>query len=162
MEMSDREILDHFVRTREKTIDLVKRVPNDWLSRRADGEDATLGWLFMHIADGPDWWMEHCMRDGQGWQYPGNGPFDRASIQNGLSASFDRVLAFFEYKGGEHMGREFELVPEKTEGKGKWLGRNRVLYLTDHEVHHRGKIVLSLRQWGMSDFPLCLSKLRCE
>ena len=153
MDMGDCEILDHFVPTRKKTTDLLERVPDDWLARKADGEDMTLGWLFMHMADGPDWWMEHCMRDGMGWQWPGHGPFTRNSIQNALLTSLDRVLAFFEPEEGECMGKEFELVPEKTEGEGKWLGRNRVLYLADHEVHHRGKIVLSLRQWGMSDFP---------
>jgi uncharacterized damage-inducible protein DinB len=153
MDMGDREILEHFARTREKTIGLLERVPDEWLSRKADGEDMTLGWLFMHIANGPDWWMQHCMQDGKGWQYQGDGPFDRTSIQNGLVASCDRVLAFFETEGGESMGEEFELVPEKTVGKGKWIGRNRILYLADHEVHHRGKIVLSLRQWGMREFP---------
>ena len=153
MDLGDREILDHFDRTRRKTVDLFKRVPDDWLSRKPGGEDMTLGWLFIHIADGLDWWMEHCMRDGKGWQYPGDGPFDRITIQKGLSASVERILAFFELGDGKWMGEEFELVPEKSEGEGKWLGRNRILYLADHEVHHRAKIVLSLRQWGMRDFP---------
>ena len=153
MDIGDREILDHFVRTRQKTIELLERVPDDWLTRKGDGEDMTISWLFMHIADGPNWWMEHCMRDGMGWKYPGQGPFAVASIHNALSASLERVLTFFESDSTDRMGEEFELVPEKTEGDGKWLGRNRVLYLTQHEVHHRGKIILSLRQWGIADFP---------
>jgi len=153
MDMGDREILDHFVRSRKKTIELLERVPDELLARKAEGEDMTLGWLFMHIADGPNWWMEHCMRDGMGWQYPGDGPFARKSIHIALIASLDRVVAFFEADREDRMGKAFELVPEKTEGEGSWLGRNRILYLTDHEVHHRGKIVLSVRQWEMSDLP---------
>ena len=153
MDLGDREILDHFVRTREKTIDLLDRVPDDWLARKADGENMTLGRLFMHIADGPNWWMQHCLRDGMGWQCPGDGPFARDSIQNALLMLLDRVLAFFEPQGGERMGKEFKLVPGKTESEDRWLGRNRILYLADHEGHHRGKIVLSLSQWGMRDFP---------
>jgi len=157
MDAGDREALDHFVRTRKSTIELLERVPDDWLARKADGENMTLGWLFMHVARAPDWWMEYCMQDGKGWQRPGAGVFARDTIQDALSSSIDRVLAFFEREGEDLMGKKFELVPEKSEGEGSWSGRNRVLYLADHEVHHRGKMVLSLRQWGMSDFPALLS-----
>ncbi len=153
MNTGDREILDHFIRTRKKTLELFGLVPEDWLGKKADGEDMTLGWLFMHIADGPDWWMNHCMQDSMGWKYPGDGPFSRDSITNALNASLKRVLAFFESKDEDRMNKKFELPPEKTEGEGHWLGRNRILYLVDHEVHHRGKILLALRQWGMTDFP---------
>jgi uncharacterized damage-inducible protein DinB len=92
------------------------------------------------------------MQDGLGQQYPGNGPFGRDSVSNALNASLKRVLTFFESKE-DRMNRRFELPLEKTEGDGSWLGRNRVLYLADHEVHHRGKTVLALRQWGMAGIP---------
>ncbi len=152
MNTGDREILDHFFRTRKKTLELFLRVPEDWLTRKADGEDMTLGWLFMHIADGPDWWMNYCMQDSMGWKYPGNGPFDKNAIDKALNASLKRVLGFFESEE-DRMNKRFELAPEKREEDESWLGRNRILYLADHEVHHRGKILLALRQWGTTDFP---------
>jgi hypothetical protein len=55
MNTSDREILDHFVRIRKKTIELFSKVPDEWLSRKPDGEDMSLSWLFMHIAGGLNW-----------------------------------------------------------------------------------------------------------
>ena len=123
------------------------------LTRKADGEDMTLGHLFLHIANGPNWWMNYCMQDGGGWQYSGNSPFDRNSINKALNGSLERILAFFQSEQEDRMNKRFELAPEKREEDENWLGRNRILYLADHEVHHRGKIVLALRQWGMTDFP---------
>ena len=152
MNTSDREILDHFVHARKKTIELFRKVPDEWLGRKPDGEDMSLSWLFMHIAGGPNWWMNYCMQDGLGQQYPGNGPFDRDSVSNALKASLKRVLTFFE-SDEDRMHTTFELIPEKREGDGSWLGCNRILYLSDHEVHHRGEIVLALRQWGMTGIP---------
>lgn len=152
METADREILDNFIRTRNKTVQLLARVPDDWLVRQADGEDRPLGALFMHIADGVNWWMHHAMGDGRGWSYPGDGPFGRSELIDALNASEDRLVVFFE---ADHtrMADVFALPPDKREGDGQWIGRNRVLYLTDHEVHHRAKIALALRQWGFADFP---------
>ena len=153
MDAGDREALDHFVRIRKATIRLLEQIPDDWLARNADGEDMPLGWLFMHIARTPDWWMAYCMRDGNGWRFPEGRIFDKNTVRDALFTSIPRVLAFFERSGEDRMGKVFELVPEKQEGAGHWSGRDRVLNFTDHEVHHRGKIVLSLRRWGMSDFP---------
>jgi len=153
MNAGDKEILDHFVRTREATLKLFDRVAPEWLDRTAPGEDRSLGWLFMHIADGPDWWLNHCMQDSKGWQYPGGGPFDKDAICEALRSSLRRLTEFFERDDGAPLGDTFELIPEKREGQGRWTGRNRVLYLADHEVHHRGKIVLALRQWGMKKIP---------
>ena len=63
MNAADRGILDHFIRTRKKTMELLKQVPEDWLTKKADGEDMTLGRQFMHIATGPNWWLNYCMQD---------------------------------------------------------------------------------------------------
>jgi uncharacterized damage-inducible protein DinB len=153
MEPADREVLDHFTRTRRKTMDLVDRIPDEWLSRTAPGEGGSLGEVLMHVANGPLWWLHSCMRDGMGWTPQPRGPFDKDQIRRALEESLARMLEFFEAEDGARLGREFSLPKDKAEGRGAWTGRNRVLYLADHEVHHRGKIVLALRQWGMREIP---------
>lgn len=145
MHDADREILAHFVRTRNKTLDLLRVVPEEWLARKPDGEKSDIAWAFHHIALGVDHWMEQCMRDG--------GTTDRTprrtrdALAAALEASRDRLARHFEADDGAAMGRTF------THRDQTYVGRNRVLYLTQHESHHRGKIVLALRQWGCTDIP---------
>ena len=147
---ADREIIDHFTRTREKSIELAQRVPEELLGRTAEGEDFHLGWVFAHIANGVDWWMHGVMCDGQG-PVPDYG-HDKDSVAQALCASRDRLVSFFSADDGQAMSRTFSRA-EEDGSTSEWTGRNRVLYLTSHEVHHRGKIVLALRQWGFSDVP---------
>lgn len=153
MNDSDRQILDHFTHTRGQTIELARWVPEDLLTRTADGEDHPLGWLFLHIPDGVDWWMHHVMRDGGPW--PPGYKRDKDSVIAALGASRDRLVSFFDAADGTPMAQTFTF-DDPHEDTGRWVGRERVLYLTDHEVHHRGKIVLALRQWGRSDYPTLL------
>jgi uncharacterized damage-inducible protein DinB len=150
MDDADREILDHFARTRDQTLRLAERVPEDWLARTAKGEEHTLGWLLAHCGCGTTWWLHNVLRDGQPPVLERDG--DKAWVLEVLRTTRSRLVAFFSADDGEPMGRIFSFVdPDGT--TSRWTGRDRVLYLTDHEVHHRGKIVLALRQWGFKDIP---------
>lgn len=149
MNDADRQILDHFTHTRQVTIGLARRVPDELLARTPEGEGLPLSRLFLHIAGGVDWWMHHVMCDGRRWPVDcGN---DREAVVEALGASRGRLVSFFEADDGQPMGQTFSF----TDAEGTtspWVGRDRVLYLTAHEIHHRGKIVLALRQWQFADF----------
>jgi uncharacterized damage-inducible protein DinB len=150
MNDGDREILDHFTRTREKTKELLRRVPEDWLERTPDGEKYSLGVLFQHTGCGEAWWMHAVMKDGGPQHYGPAGDTD--SILERMETARGRVVSFFEEGDGRRMAEMFSWVDEN--GKTlEWQGRDRLHYFTDHEVHHRGKIVLALRQWGFEDIP---------
>lgn len=150
MNDADREILKHFRQIRRRTIDLLERVPEEMLTRQADGEAVPLGKLFKHIAYVVDGWMEELMRDGKGLPRYGH---DKASILAALESTAERLVSFFEAEDGRRMAEEYPTVLADEVTPVVWIGRDRVLYLTDHEVHHRGKIVLALRQWGFGDIP---------
>ena len=149
MNEADRCILDHYARVRNRTIWLVKQLPDDLLARTAEGEEQSLFGLLVHIADGPNWWMTHVMKDGGTWAWPPPCAKDRASLLDGLAASRDRLVRFFEADDGRRMGETFSLRHDGGSAE-QWTGRDRVLYYTDHELHHRGRIVLALLQWGQS------------
>lgn len=149
MSAGDREILDAFDRARSKTIALLKIVPANMLTRQPDGEDMTIGELFHHIATACDGWMAKAMMDGG--PLPVAYTATKPAISKALSASRKRMLSFFKAEGGEKM--ECVYTPSRQGKTYHFVGRNRVSYLTQHEVHHRGKIILALRQWGITDIP---------
>ena len=149
MESGDREILADFDRARAKTIALLAKVPPRMLSRKAAGEEGTLGELFHHIAAVVDGWMLRCMNDG-GPPPPAYKP-GKAARAKALRSSHKRLQTFFNANGGAAMDTVFRR--ERDGRQYAFIGRNRVCYLTQHEVHHRGKIILALRQWGMTKIP---------
>ena len=150
MHPADREILKHFRQIRQRTIDLLERIPEEMLTRQAEGEALPLGSLFKHIAYVVDSWMDDFLQDGRGRpKYPD----DKVAILAALESTADRLFSFFEADDGRRMAEEHPTTLDIGGAPVVWTGRDRVLYLTDHEVHHRGKIVLALRQWGFGDIP---------
>jgi uncharacterized damage-inducible protein DinB len=148
----DREILAEFDRCRAVTIELLKRIPPAMLKRTAAGEEVPLGLLFQHIAAAVDGWMARCMKDGGPMPGPRPArPPARAAIVRSLEASKLRLLVFFRSRGGAPMSAIYR--SERGGKSYRFTGRDRVTYLTQHEVHHRGKIVLALRQWGFTKIP---------
>ena len=149
MHPGDKEILADFDRARSKTLALLKMAPAKSLTRKADGEDVTLGELFHHIAATVDGWMARCMQDGG--PMPAAYAPSKPAISKALSASRKRLLKFFKANDGAMMDRVF--TPSRQGKTYRFVGRNRVCYFTQHEVHHRGKIILALRQWGVTGIP---------
>ena len=156
MNEADNVILDHFRGIRGRTLEMLDFVPDELLGRTAEGEEHPLCWQFAHIASGVNWWMHYVMNDGLGWvnDYPSR----KEAVRDGLIASRDRLVSFFAADDGEAMGRVFTMSEEKEPEGGvvEWIGRDRVLYLTAHELHHLGRAELALWQFGMTgtpDFP---------
>lgn len=150
MHPADREILNHFRQIRRRTIDLVERIPEAMLGRQAEGEGYPLHHLLLHLAYVVDGWMFDLMKDGKEMPDYQN---DKASIVAALETTENRLVSFFEAEDGRRMGEEYATTLSDEVTPVVWTGRDRVLYLTAHEIHHRGKIVLALRQWGFDDIP---------
>jgi len=149
MNDGDREILDHFVRTREKTIELTRNVPEEFLERQPEGEDRAMIHLLGHAGCGERYWMAEVLKAG-GPSGPPDAE-DSDALVRAMETGRDLLVKFFSAQDGEAMAR---LFTRKINGHtDSWTGRNRLLYLISHEVHHRGKIVLALRQWGFEDIP---------
>lgn len=153
MNDADRTILDHFLHIRGKTIEMLHAAGQELLDRTPEAEQHPLGWQFAHISNGPNWWMEHVMCDGQGWS--NDFPSAKDEILAQLATSRDRLVSFFSAESGQPMGRSFKLSQEKEPESGltEWVGRDRILHFTAHELHHLGRVELALWQFGATDLP---------
>lgn len=146
---ADQEILNAMARTREKTLDVLEVVPDECLCRKPDGEQHSIGCVFQHIACGDTWWMHRVMKDQGGVVQPREdiSKPDIASLLRGTAA---RLASFFARDGAMETQYDYPRPDGQTRPlTGRWCA----LYLLQHEVHHRGKIVLALRQWGISPIP---------
>jgi uncharacterized damage-inducible protein DinB len=142
MHEADLSILRHCAAIRDVTVELLRALPEGWLERPLPGGDGwTVRRAFLHIAAGQSWWLSGL--DGQ----PGIGDedlLDAAGIEKALRDTGQRMLDFFGSSEVDHMG--------PLEGHPH-VGRDVVLYLTAHEIHHRGTVVRALWEWDLKDIP---------
>ena len=150
MNAGDRQILDTFAAVRAGTIELARRVPDEWLARVADGETQPLSFLLCHAGCGEAWWMSSVLKDGGDERHPT--PELKQPVVAAIESARRRVLDYFAARDGQAMGAVFTWTDEHGVQR-QWVGRGRVLYYIGHEIHHRGKIDLALRQWGMTQIP---------
>ncbi len=143
MHDADLSILRHFAGIRDVTIALLRRLPEDWLDRPLPGGDGwTVRQAFLHIAAGQCGWLKG-LGDGKGWGVDPEEAMDRPGIETALRDARKRMLDFFGSPEVDRMSRAFP----------PHVGRDIVLYLTAHEVHHRGTVVRALWEWDMKDLP---------
>lgn len=160
MHAADQQTLDWFTRTRDKTKLLAERIPNELFNRAIDGEIGDAEEVLFHVARAADWWMGKTILDG------GSANIDyetgRDGVLDALNRSKQRLLRFFtaDEQGSHRMDARHEMADGVTRraeieegGTPDWIGREWVHYITSHEVHHRGRIVLAMRVWGFGEFP---------
>ena len=94
--------------------------------------------------------MANVMKDGKSSSEPKFSSKEDAITA--IESSRDRLYDFFSADDRKTLATTYTWVDESGV-KREWTGRNRLLYILDHEVHHRGKIVLALEQWGFDDTP---------
>jgi uncharacterized damage-inducible protein DinB len=143
------EILDAYGKTRGKTIELLEAVPEEWLERMPESGPHGLGRLFQHIARADTWWMTRVMRDGGAVVMEADG-LDKVQVRQRLRDTQQRVASFFAAPGSLDSSYDYQ----RPDGRvcplsGAWC----LLYLIEHEVHHRGQAVQILRQWGFDKMP---------
>ena len=143
MQDADLSILRHFAGIGDVTVALLHKVPEDWLDRPLPGGDGwTVRRLFLHIAGGQCGWLQY-LGDGKGG-IDEEAQLDSAGIERVLLDARKRMIDFFGSSEVDHMG-----PLERDEH----VGRELLLYLTSHEVHHRGTLVRALWQWNLKDTP---------
>jgi uncharacterized damage-inducible protein DinB len=146
---ADQEILNAMAVTRDKTLEVLEVVPDDWLCRKPDGEQHSMGWVFQHIASGEAWWLHRVMKD-QGDLVAAGEDLPKRDIAQLLRDTAMRMASFFGRDGAMEAQYDYPRPDGQTRPlTGRWCA----LYLLQHEVHHRGKIVLALRQWGLKGIP---------
>ncbi len=143
MHEADLSILRHFAGIRDVTLALLHSLPDDWLERPLPGGDGwTVRKAFLHIAAGQCGWLKG-LGEGKGGM-DSDALLDKAGIERTLLEARRRMLDFFGSSQVDRMG--------PLEGEPH-VGRDVVLYLTAHEVHHRGTLVRALWEWDMKDLP---------
>jgi len=106
----------------------------------------TLGNIFMHIAEGSDWWISAIVDNGEYTDYTPCPSYPKADIAVMLDKHWKRLENFFA-RAPQVLEKEYDMSKygrDKTV-TGHWI----FLHLLEHDIHHRSQINHYLRILGI-------------
>jgi uncharacterized damage-inducible protein DinB len=149
--MNREDFLQHFEQVRERTMRVVRTIPEDKMEWTCREGEWTFGDLARHIAATERYVFAECAR-GLPSRYKGCG--------RELAAGRDGVIAFMERMHGESMEifrgmTEEDFLKKGMSPEGKPVTAWRLLRaMVEHEAHHRGQMYVYLGILGVPAHPL--------
>ncbi len=106
----------------------------------------TLGNIFMHIAEGSDWWLSAIVNGKEYTDYTPCPSLPKPEIAGLLAAHWKRLGDFFA-RAPELLEGEYDMSKFGRDRKvdGYWI----FLHLFEHDIHHRSQINHYLRILGI-------------
>ena len=152
-----KHLADAFRTVRKNTIAIAQDIPEDSYSFRAAPGARTVSQLLIHIAVSPSWQQElHSQRVGTlgGFDFPGRFMKDKAEEQvprtkaetiDMLQRSGEAFASFLDGLSEDALGESVSMPGgQSTKSRLEML-----LSVKEHEMHHRGQLMLIERQLGI-------------
>lgn len=149
-----RHLAEAFCTVRKNTITIAEDIPEDKYAFRGAPNTRTISQLLIHIAVSPLWQQElHSQRKAslEGYDFPGRFMKDKAEEQvprtkpeiiDLLQRSGDAFASFLEGLSEEVLGESVSMPG----GRSTKSRLEMLLSVKEHEMHHRGQLMLIERQ----------------
>jgi uncharacterized damage-inducible protein DinB len=152
-----KHLAEAFRTVRKNTIAIAHDIPEDKYTFRAAPNTRTVSQLLIHVAVSPSWQQElHSQRVAslEGYDFPGRFTKDRteeqvprtkAEIIDMLQRTAEAFASFLEDLSEGALG-ESVLMPGSQSAKTRF---EMLLSIKEHEMHHRGQLMLIERELGI-------------
>ncbi|HVQ42779.1 MAG TPA: DinB family protein [Vicinamibacterales bacterium] len=157
---SGKDLARSFRTVRRNTIQIAGEIPEDQYSHRATPDTRSVLETLQHIAANPTWQHKLHGHDkktfvafedfmtyiGGATQY-GATLADKAAVVKALEADGESFASFLDSLGDDALGQMVSFPePEKNPAKTRF---EMLLGVKEHEMHHRGQLMLIQRQLGI-------------
>jgi uncharacterized damage-inducible protein DinB len=152
-----KHLVDAFRTVRKNTIAIAQDIPEDRYNFTAAPDTRTVSQLLIHIAVSPSWQQElHSQRVAslEGYDFPGRFmkdkaeeqvPRTKAEIIGMLQRSGETFATFLDGLSEDALGESVSMPGgQSTKSRLEML-----LSVKEHEMHHRGQLMLIERQLGI-------------
>ena len=150
-------LAEAFRTVRKNTIAIAQDIPEDKYNFRAAPDTRTVSQLLIHLAVSPSWQHElHSQRVAslEGYDFPGRFmkdkaeeqvPRTKAEIIDMLQRSGEAFASFLDRLSEDALGESVSMPGgQSTKSRFEML-----LSIKEHEMHHRGQLMLIERQLGI-------------